>query len=249
MKQNKYDDEDFFRAYENMPRSVHGLTAAGEWHVLQKHVPNLKGKRVLDLGCGFGWHCRYAVGKGAAQVTGIDISNNMLEKAKTLHSNPSITYIQRPIEEAKFASNSFDVVISSLAFHYVKAYRETIQRIYQWLSNGGTLLFTVEHPIFTAREEQDWIIDEQGTRSYWPIDDYQQEGKRITSFLTKDVVKYHRTISTYTNELIRAGFVLQAIEEPKPTKEALQQSEEMKDELRRPMFLMMSAKKQEEERH
>ena len=64
MKENKYDDPTFFGKYSRMPRSKEGLAAAGEWHVLRRMLPPFEGKRVLDLGCGFGWHCRYAVEQG-----------------------------------------------------------------------------------------------------------------------------------------------------------------------------------------
>ena len=57
MKENKYDDERFFGQYSQMSRSVQGLRGAGEWHELKKMLPDFNGKRVLDLGCGFGWHC------------------------------------------------------------------------------------------------------------------------------------------------------------------------------------------------
>ena len=65
MKENKYDDERFFSQYSQMSRSVQGLRGAGEWHELKKMLPDFNGKRVLDLGCGFGWHCRYAIERGA----------------------------------------------------------------------------------------------------------------------------------------------------------------------------------------
>ena len=89
MKENKYDNSDFFSQYSQMSRSVEGLKGAGEWHVLQKMLPDFAGKRVLDLGCGFGWHCVYAIEHGATHVTGIDISEKMLEEARKgilLHS-------------------------------------------------------------------------------------------------------------------------------------------------------------------
>ena len=54
MKENKYDNNRFFSQYSQMSRSVDGLKGAGEWHVLQKMLPDFTGKRVLDLGCGFG---------------------------------------------------------------------------------------------------------------------------------------------------------------------------------------------------
>lgn len=66
MKENNYDNPGFFSQYRRFPRSVEGLSAAGEWHALQKLFPDFSGKRVLDLGCGFGWHCRYAADHGAA---------------------------------------------------------------------------------------------------------------------------------------------------------------------------------------
>lgn len=68
MKQNKYDDNIFFNKYSNMGRSEKGLEGAGEWHELKKMLPNFKNKRVLDLGCGFGWHCRFAIENGAKPV-------------------------------------------------------------------------------------------------------------------------------------------------------------------------------------
>ena len=52
MKENKYDDINFFNAYKQMARSVKGLEGAGEWHELKKMFPDFGGKHVLDLGCG-----------------------------------------------------------------------------------------------------------------------------------------------------------------------------------------------------
>jgi ubiquinone/menaquinone biosynthesis C-methylase UbiE len=93
MKQNKYDDDIFFNKYSNMSRSKNGLEGAGEWHELKKMLPNFKDKRVLDLGCGFGWHCRYAVENGAKSVIGIDISQKMLSEAKNKTKCGNIEYI------------------------------------------------------------------------------------------------------------------------------------------------------------
>jgi hypothetical protein len=58
--QNKYEEPAFFAAYSSMPRSVAGLDAAMEWQAFRALLPALAARRVLDLGCGFGWHCRYA---------------------------------------------------------------------------------------------------------------------------------------------------------------------------------------------
>ena len=65
MKENKYDNGGFFQKYSQMNRSIYGLEGAGEWSELQKLLPDFQGKRVLDLGCGYGWHCLYAAQHGS----------------------------------------------------------------------------------------------------------------------------------------------------------------------------------------
>ncbi|MGG4044465.1 class I SAM-dependent methyltransferase [Paenibacillus favisporus] len=242
MKQNKYDDSAFFAAYKEMPRSIGGLGAAGEWHEFKALLPDLQGKSVLDLGCGFGWHCRYAREQHAAEVVGVDISAKMLESAREQTDDPAITYLQAPIEDIDFPDGHFDVVLSSLAFHYVQSFDAVCQKIHSCLKQGGTFVFSVEHPIFTSRPEQEWILDDQGSPLYWPVDHYQDEGVRNTAFLTDHVIKYHRTLSTYINDLIRTGFAITAVREPLPDPK-LMHHPGMKDETRRPMFLILSAEK------
>ena len=78
MTQNIYDDEEFFAGYSRLRRSVEGLDGAPEWPALRALLPNLSGLKVLDLGCGFGWFCRWARQQGAARVLGIDVSERML---------------------------------------------------------------------------------------------------------------------------------------------------------------------------
>ncbi|WP_458352719.1 class I SAM-dependent methyltransferase [Peribacillus frigoritolerans] len=244
MKQNKYDDANFFTAYEQMPRSVKGLEAAGEWHVLKELIPNLRNKTVLDLGCGFGWHCRFAREQQASSVVGVDISDNMLQRARDKTDDPCISYIKMPIEDIDFSGSEFDVVISSLAFHYIESFEAICKKVHDCLKPGGTFVFSVEHPIFTSRNEQAWYDDDYGNHLHWPVDNYQYEGVRETTFLTENVVKYHRTISTYMNDLIGAGFSIKAVKEPMPSDDMLKRVPEMKDENRRPMFLMISAVKE-----
>lgn len=243
MKENKYDDIKFFNQYRQMQRSVKGLKAAGEWHELQKMLPRFAGKRVLDLGCGFGWHCRYAIEHGAKAVTGIDISERMLEKAQEMTESPLIKYIKMPIEDIDYSSNSFDVVISSLTFHYVENFNDICKKVSQWLATGGDFVFSVEHPIFTAYGTQDWHYDEQGNRLHWPVDRYFAEGTRKANFLGEEVVKYHKTLTTYINSLIMCGFEVTGLVEPEPEQSMLKDNSEMENELRRPMMLLISAKK------
>ena len=162
MKENKYDNEEFFKKYAEMERSKKGLSGAGEWHELRKLMPDLKGKTVLDLGCGYGWHCKYAAENGAEGVTGIDISHKMIAKAKEINSDTVIEYRCAAMEDLSFEEGSFDAVISSLAFHYVRDFGELVKNIRRWLKRGGDLVFSAEHPVFTAYGSQDWYYDEDG---------------------------------------------------------------------------------------
>lgn len=243
MKENKYDNNHFFNQYSQMSRSKNGLKGAGEWHVLKKMLPDFNGKRVLDLGCGFGWHCRYALEQGAASVLGIDLSEKMLAKAIKINSLPDIDYRRMAIEDYDFPGNAYDVVMSSLAFHYLEDFSHICDKVHYSLSEAGMFVFSVEHPIFTAHGLQDWHYDEQGNRMHWPVDQYANQGIRKANFLGEEVAKYHRTLSTYISSLIKSGFDITAISEPEPEQALLETIPEMKDELRRPMFLIVSAKK------
>lgn len=163
---NEYDNETFFNQYAQMPRSKEGLSAAGEWHQLKTLFPVLYGKRVLDLGCGYGWHCKFAAEQGAADVLGIDLSRKMIEEAKKRNLESKIAYRVCAIEEYEYPETTWDCVVSNLAFHYIENIEQIFQKVYQTLKPGGIFLFNIEHPVFTAGVGQDWIYTEDGQPKY-----------------------------------------------------------------------------------
>ena len=158
------------------------------------------------------------------------------------NSDPNIEYRLSAIEELRFPNASFDVVLSSLALHYVADFEALVQNISRWLKPDGQFIFSVEHPVFTAYGSQDWYYDDQGNILHFPVDNYYLEGERTATFLGEQVVKYHRTLTTYLETLLRNGFQLQHVVEPQPP-EHMMDLPGMKDELRRPMMLLVSAKK------
>ena len=242
MKENAYNNPGFFEKYSKMARSVKGLEGAGEWHELKKLLPDFNDRRVLDLGCGYGWHCAYASDHGAKTVTGVDLSSRMLQEAARRNKRENITYIQSAMEEFQTEARSMDAVISSLAFHYVENFTELTEKIYDWLVPGGSFVFSVEHPVFTAYGSQDWYYGTDGEILHFPVDHYYYEGKREAAFLGEKVIKYHRTLTTYVETLLKAGFSLKALVEPMPP-ESMMDLPGMKDELRRPMMLLIAAEK------
>lgn len=242
MKENKYDNQDFFEKYGQMSRSKDGLKGAGEWQELKKLLPDFHHKRVLDLGCGYGWHCKYAADKGAEYVLGTDISQNMLDVAKEKNSGENIHYRRCAMEDLEFQESEFHIVISSLAFHYVKDFTPLVCSISKWIKSKGQFVFSVEHPVFTAYGSQDWYYDENGNILHFPVDNYYYEGERKAVFLGERVTKYHRTLTTYLNTLLENGFELSHVIEPQPH-ENMMHIDGMKDEMRRPMMLLVSAVK------
>lgn len=244
MKENKYDNDVFFKKYSEMTRSKCGLAGAGEWQELRKLLPDFNRKEVLDLGCGYGWHCIYAVQNGAAHVIGADISKKMLNVAKAKNSDPAIEYREAAMEDLSFKENSFDIIISSLAFHYIQDFKTLAENINGWLKPGGSLVFSVEHPVFTAYGSQDWYYDDAGKILHFPVDNYYYEGKREAVFLGETVTKYHRTLTTYLNTLLNNDLLIEHIVEPQPPQDMLDEPS-MKEEMRRPMMLLVSARKKD----
>ena len=135
---------------------------------------------------------------------------------------PSINYQCIAIEDYTFPADTFDVVISSLAFHYLKSFDDISLKIYKSLVANGTFIFSVEHPIFTASGKQDWYYDDNGNILHWAVDRYFTEGIRKTSFLGEEVIKYHRTLTTYITSLLKAGFEIIDLVEPQPNEESLE---------------------------
>lgn len=137
------------------------------------------GKRILDLGCGFDEHCKLFVEIGAEKVVGLDISQKMIEVAKLENHSPKIDDIHLSMEDLSTLNQKFDIVVSSLAFHYVEAYPKLIKDIYHLLIDGGYLLFSQEHLLVTSHSQGErWIKNDNGMKLYANISNYGREGER-----------------------------------------------------------------------
>lgn len=238
---SEYDDERFFQQYAQMPRSREGLASAGEWHQLRPLFPPLEGRSVLDLGCGYGWHCKFSAGQGAKQVLGIDLSRRMIAEARRRNSGEGITYRVCGIEEYEYPERVWDCVISNLALHYIQDLEPVFQKVRWTLKPGGVFLINMEHPVFTAGVGQDWVYAEDGRPQYWPVDNYFMPGERQTHFLGCSVRKQHHTLTQILMGLLHSGLVLEHVEEAEPSAE-MKSLPGMEHELRRPMMLLIRAR-------
>ena len=239
---NIYDDEDFFTAYAGMERSRKGLQGAGEWHQLRPMFPRVAGRAVLDLGCGYGWHCKYAEEQGAARVLGLDGSRRMIEEARRRNPGPRIEYRACALEDYDYPPEAFGLVVSNLVLHYVRDLEAVYRRVWRTLEPGGSFLFNIEHPVFTSGVDEDWIYDGEGRPLYWPVDGYFSPGPRETRFLRRTVPKQHHTLTQILGGLLSAGFTIGAVEEAMPPADMMDLPG-MADELRRPMMLLVRGEK------
>lgn len=240
--QNIYDDPEFLAGYVTLDRQVHGLDGAAEWPDLQSMLPDMAGRRVVDLGCSFGWFSRWADEHGAASVRGIDVSTKMLERARIETASATVHYQRADLDLLDLDPGSTDFVFSSLTLHYVSDLHRLMAMIVESLTPGGSMVFSVEHPIYSAPTTQEFETSDAGDR-VWPLDNYLVEGERVTNWFVDGIVKEHRTIATYVNTVIESGFVLDRIEEFGPTAEAVEARPELADDRRRPWFLLLGATK------
>ena len=90
--QSLYDDPDFQAAYRQLPRSERGLAGAPEWPDVEAMLPDLAGREVADLGCGYGAFARWAAAAGAARVDALDVSEQMLVRARELTDTHVVHY-------------------------------------------------------------------------------------------------------------------------------------------------------------
>jgi SAM-dependent methyltransferase len=240
--QNIYDNPEFFAGYSHLARQVQGLAGAPEWPAIRALLPDVAGRRIVDLGCGFGWFARWAREQGAASVLGIDLSEKMIARARADTDDAGIDYRIADLETLELPPAAFELAYSALAFHYVEDFARLAKTVSAALAAGAHFVFTIEHPIYMAAAHPHWSADEDG-RKTWPVNRYAVEGERRSDWLAKGVLKYHRRLATTLNALIEAGFSLRRIEEFAPTPAQIAAQPELAEELERPMMLLIAAQR------
>ena len=245
-KQNIYDNETFFEGYRKLREREVNANVLFEIPTLHKLMPDLNGKRVLDLGCGMGEHCKDYINRGAKRVVGVDISEKMLEVARKENSDENILYLNIPMEDISSIDEKFDVVISSLAMHYIEDFDGVVKAVYSLLDDGGIFLFSQENPMNTCYTGSGsrWTLDENGVKIHANISNYCVEKRFDSTWFVDGVQKYHRMFSTIVNSLADAGFRIVRMEEPYPTKELVEKYPEYYDLYHKPDFLFVKSVKE-----
>ena len=149
-----------------------------------------------------------------------------------------------PMERIDELDEAFDIVVSSLALHYVEDFRGLVKNVFALLKQDGILVFSQENPLTTCFSSGNrWTKDEKGNKIHANISNYSTDGERQSVWFVNDVKKYHRTFSSIVNTLVDAGFILEKMIEPIPTVEMLEKHPKYFDLLHKPDFLLVKVKK------
>ena len=194
-------------------------------------LPDVRGKRVLDAGCGPGAYAQWLVEHGA-EVVAVDVSPKMVGFArKRLGDRATILRADfgQPLD---LPDASFDGVLSALALDYVPDWHAVFRQFHRLLRSSGWLVLSVGHPF------ADFVRHNEG--NYFDTELVEEEWR---GFGTPARVRvYRRPLQELLNPLLEAGFRLDRVLEPRPTEEFRQAAPEDYEELiRQPGFICVRA--------
>jgi SAM-dependent methyltransferase len=174
-------------------------------------LPDVRATRVLDAACGLGRNTRFLAGLGAT-VVGVDVSAELLARARA-RSGVGTTYVHGDITDpaAWWDGQPFDGCTCEMAFMDIDDLTGTLAAVALVVRPGGWFVASIVHPCFpgNARGLSSWPPDlGYGAEGWWTSPDHDPEGVRIR------VGSTHRTVATYVNGLLDAGFDLERIVEP-----------------------------------
>lgn len=236
-----YDDDAIFNTYMARRQRADNPNDTLEKPILFELVGVFSHQRILDLGCGDATFGREALAQGCQTYLGIEGSGNMVKAAHQVLAGTNGKIVQASIENWDYPTESFDLVISRLALHYIRDVDAVFRQVYQTLSRSGRFVFSVEHPVITSCDR---IWQGTGQRQDWLVDNYFETGQRITSWMGGRVVKYHRTVENYFVGLQRAGFMVESLREAEPQRERFENDGDTYQRRKRiPLFLIMASRK------
>ncbi len=219
---------------------------------MYKKIPNIQNKSILCVGCGTGEECQHLLKLGARRVTGIDISEELINLAKKTF--PKINFQVADVEHLNFLDGEFDFVYSSLTMHYLKDWSPALKNIHRVLRPGGIFLFSTHHPVkwgaqtLRRKPKNAFILGYEkfkDGKQFKIYGDYLNERKiEDVWFGDFPVSYYHKPISKIFKEVTSAGFEISDIIEPK----AIPRAHRVRENFWRihqkiPLFLIIEAKR------
>lgn len=245
-KQNIYDNDVFFEDYERIRSNKINFNDLIETPILFSILPSLRGKKILDIGCGMGHHAKQYSDMGAESVLGIDISEKMLAYARKHNQAHNTTYMQMALEDLNSLPTKFDLITSSLVFDYVENLDILMKDVYNLLNDNSEFVFSMSHPMATAYDGAypRYTRSKSGERLYANINNYFVEGVRKVPWVVEDYEMYHRTVSSIITSILNAGFLIAACRESQISDELRKQEPDtFGGTIHRPDFIFFKCKK------
>ena len=235
-----YDDKDFLAGFLKRRGRKESPNNAIEKPIICELLGDVEGKAILDLGCGDGTFGNELLSSGAASYTGIEGSSEMALLAGNATSQLGGKIYLEDLESFQAEGSQYDLIVSRFVIHYLTDIKNLFKEVNQALVPGGKFVFTVQHPLTTSS----FASKAQGeSRGDWLVDDYFREGVRNEPWISKTVVKHHRTTESYFTALIEAGFAVTDLREGKPVSSNFESAAEFKRRERIPLMLILSAQK------
>lgn len=192
---------------------------------MYKLLPDsMEGLKVMSLGCGSGEDCHELASRNA-EVVGVDISSELIVRARETY--PECTYIVADMGSVDFDPNTFDLVYSSLAIHYIDNWDKVLSMVHKVLRKNGIFQFSMNHPFASARGVLDVEIgkikglfriksEDKPATIYGDYFSYHD----LKAFKTEDegLTSYHKNFQIISYYALRNGFYIEKIIEPVPDK-------------------------------
>jgi ubiquinone/menaquinone biosynthesis C-methylase UbiE len=200
---------------------------------------SVRGRRVLDLGCGVGVLARKLAREGAQTVVGVDRSAPTLARARARERRDpvGVRYLERDARRLTgLADASFDLVVANMSLMDIEHADAAIAEAARVLVPGGRLVFSISHPCFDTDLRSTWVVERRavGNGDYenvvyrkvsgYRIEDRQEIPWHVSERRVVRTESFHRTLSTYSRYLREAGFAIVRLEEPVPLAEAVEKS-------------------------
>jgi len=175
----------------------------------------IKGRKVLDMGCGSGRYTCALARLGAKRVTGIDYGDSGLEKAKELAKSnriKNVTFVKGSILRMPFKDEEFDFVFNNGVFQHSESIKKAMKELYRVLKKGGASWFYIYGDgglFWYARKKINGFMKKSVSQSY-AMNILRMIGMPMNRFIFCDnwfVIKEEHTSDRKLKELFRkTGF-------------------------------------------
>lgn len=185
---------------------------------------NVKGKRIIELGCG-GANCGIALAKQGAIVTCTDISEEQIKiaKANAEKEGVDIEFIVSPMEEIRLDDVKFDIAISICALMYVKEIKTVFSSVSSLLKDNGIFVFSLNDPTFYSVAAKYLWNDAVEQQSYFYTGEERWKWDDSDAF---EFITYRRTIGDYINTLSDCRLVVSRFHQLKINHDTISDEEE-----------------------